>query len=290
MPQDFLQYKGLYGDNHLGFLPDFIHLEPLAERSKIYAWEISEHIHTDLFQVFLIQQGEGILISEKKELAIQGPCVLLIPPNILHGFTFDADIQGEVLTVSDTYLYTLFKDKPTLQESLQQLAAVLLPPNSPIFNDFMYWKNKIQEELFGDHIEKQLAIQSYFQMFFLELVRCKTAEQQPEIVHNNKTLGYFRRFQQLIHQSSQKHLTIKAYADQLHITQMHLNRICHTVAQTSALKVVQDFTINEAKKYLLNTSYSIAEIAYFLNFNDPAYFSRLFKKRVGVAPGEFRKG
>ncbi|WP_276391485.1 AraC family transcriptional regulator [Eudoraea chungangensis] len=32
-----------------------------------------------------------------------------------------------------------------------------------------------------------------------------------------------------------------------------------------------------------------AEVAYFLNFNDPAYFNRLFKKRVGVAPGEFRE-
>jgi len=265
-------------------------LEPLAERSKIYAWEISEHIHTDLFQVFLIQQGKGVLISEKKELAIQGPCVLLIPPNILHGFTFDAAIQGEVLTVSDSYLFTLFKDKSALQESLQQLSTIMLSPHSPIFKDFLYWKNKIQEELFGNHAEKQLAMQSYFQLFFLELVRCKAAEQQTEIVHNNKTLDYFRRFQQLIRHSAQEPLSIKAYADQLHITQMHLNRVCHAVAQTTALKVVQDFTMNEAKKYLLNTSYSIAEISYFLNFNDPAYFSRLFKKRVGVPPGEFRRG
>lgn len=290
MKQNLLQYKGLYGDNQPGFLPDFIHLEPLAVRSKIYAWEISEHIHTELFQVFLIQQGEGVLKSEKKEIAIQGPCVLLIPPNILHGFTFDADIQGEVLTVSDSYLYTLFKDKPALQESLQQLRTLMLPTNSPIYTDFLYWRDKIQEELFEERTEKQLAMQYYFQLFFLELVRCKAADEQPKIVHSNKTLGYFRRFQQLIRQSAQEPLTIKAYADQLQITQMHLNRVCHAVAQTTALKVVQDFTMTEAKKYLLNTSYSIAEIAYFLNFNDPAYFSRLFKKRVGVAPGEFRKG
>ena len=43
------------------------------------------------------------------------------------------------------------------------------------------------------------------------------------------------------------------------------------------------------KNTLLNTSYSVSEIAYFLNFSDPAYFSRLFKKVVGVPPGEFRK-
>ncbi|MFX0556568.1 helix-turn-helix domain-containing protein [Maribacter sp. CXY002] len=290
MPQGFLKYKGLYGDNQPGFVSDFIHIEPLAIRSKIYAWEISEHIHTDLFQVFLIQKGEGVLVSEKKELRIQGPCILVIPPNILHGFTFDATIKGDVITLSNSFLYTLFKDRPNLQESLQQLNRILLEANSPIFKDFLYLKNKIQEEIFEEHPEKSLAMQSYFQLFFVALFRCKLEAKRPEIVHTNRALGYFRQFQQLIKQSAQQPLSIKAYADQLHITQMHLNRICHVVANTTALKVVQDFTITEAKKYLLNTSYSISEIAYFLNFNDPAYFSRLFKKRVGVAPGEFRKG
>ena len=33
---------------------------------------------------------------------------------------------------------------------------------------------------------------------------------------------------------------------------------------------------------------SIASIAYELGFQDPAYFSRLFKKRVGVTPKAFR--
>jgi AraC family transcriptional activator of pobA len=102
-------------------------------------------------------------------------------------------------------------------------------------------------------------------------------------------LAYFQDFKKLVKQSLQSPLTIKQYAEKLGITQMHLNRVCHAVVQESALKVVQQFLIGEAKKYLLNTSYTISEVSYFLNFNDPAYFSRLFKKWVGVSPGEFRK-
>lgn len=290
MSQELLSYKGLYGDPQPTFLTDFIHLEPLAVRSKIYAWEINEHIHTDLLQIFIIEKGEGRLHSEKKEFPITGPSVLIIPANILHGFTFEADILGEVLTVSESYLYTLCKDKPILLEALKHLEVLNLPSESPIFTDFCYWKDKIQEELFGEYTAKQLAMQSYFQLFLLEVVRFRTTHAQPEIAHENRALAYFRQFQQLIRETAQKPLTIKAYADRLHITQTHLNRICHTVAQTTALNVVQDFMVNEAKKYLLNTSYAISEIAYFLNFNDPAYFGRLFKKKVGVSPGEFRRG
>ena len=37
---DILRYRGLYGDQQMPFIPDFIHMEPLQERSKIFAWEI----------------------------------------------------------------------------------------------------------------------------------------------------------------------------------------------------------------------------------------------------------
>ena len=74
--------------------------------------------------------------------------------------------------------------------------------------------------------------------------------------------------------------SIKTFAKALGITQTHLNAICHTAADTSALKLVQEFTLNEAKKYLLNTSYTIAAVACFLSFNHSVYFGRLFKKQV----------
>lgn len=40
--QHFLNYKGLYGDTNRGIVPDFIHSEALATRSRLYNWEIKE--------------------------------------------------------------------------------------------------------------------------------------------------------------------------------------------------------------------------------------------------------
>ncbi len=61
-----------------------------------------------------------------------------------------------------------------------------------------------------------------------------------------------------------------------------------SLVQKSSLQIVQEYLVGEAKKYLLNTNYSISEIAYFLDFQDPAYFTRLFKKKTGQSPSEFR--
>ncbi len=47
--------------------------------------------------------------------------------------------------------------------------------------------------------------------------------------------------------------------------------------------------INKAKDLLLKTDLHINEIAYEVGFNDPLYFTRLFSKKVGKSPSEFRK-
>ncbi|WP_339650386.1 helix-turn-helix domain-containing protein [uncultured Maribacter sp.] len=287
---DLLRYQGLYGEQQLPLVTDFIHIEPLADRSKIYEWEIEEHIHTDLVQLFIIEAGSGILFSEGKRLELISPCVITVPANVLHGFHFEPHITGDVITLSVSFYDTLLKDKAPIKQQSNLLYCFPFADNTDMFAEFTYWKTKIQKEIFEEAPEKLLALKTYFELLYLELYREKFRNTSDALLSNNRNLAYFQQFQELIRQHAQNLPSIKKFADAMGITQTHLNRVCHSVTRTSALKVVQDFTINEAKKYLLNTSYSIAEVAYFLNFNDPGYFSRLFKKRVGVAPGEFRKG
>lgn len=48
------------------------------------------------------------------------------------------------------------------------------------------------------------------------------------------------------------------------------------------------FDINIAQQLLLNNSLNISEVAYNIGFNDPKYFSRCFKRIVGVSPSKYR--
>lgn len=287
---DILRYQGLYGDQQRPFVADFIHIEPLQERSRIYAWEIQEHFHTDLVQLFIIESGKGILFSERQQISLQAPCLVTVPANVLHGFHFEPEVRGDVLTLTTSFFETLFKDRPQLKKESNRLSCFPLGDMQAMVEEIRYLKAKIQQELFIEAPEKLLAIRTYFELIYLQLYREQFRSTANALLSNNRNLSYYQQFQDLIRQQATKPLSIKEFAKAIGITQTHLNRVCQTVVQKSALKVVQDFTLNEAKKYLLNTSYSVAEVAYFLNFNDPAYFNRLFKKRVGVAPGEFRKG
>jgi AraC family transcriptional activator of pobA len=120
------------------------------------------------------------------------------------------------------------------------------------------------------------------------LYRILKLKEEENIKHETATLKYFRQFQKNI-KTAEYDKTIPAYAQDLGITPVHLNRVCQAVVGKTALELVQAHWIREAQKYLRYTSYSVSEIAYLLKFEYPNYFAKLFKKHTGLSPSEYRE-
>ena len=98
----------------------------------------------------------------------------------------------------------------------------------------------------------------------------------------------FSRFRAEVEQHYKDQWQVADYAGALRATPTRLNRLCVKLAGKSAFDIAQDRLVLEACRKLTYVPASIASIAYELGFQDPAYFSRLFKKRVGVTPKTFR--
>jgi AraC family transcriptional activator of pobA len=156
------------------------------------------------------------------------------------------------------------------------------------FTDLIHLTDRIGQELYEDFSEKQIMLQAYLGLLLVGVFRL-TGQNIEGLKNDNRQLHYFQGFQKSIKKSLSAIKTVSEYAKELNITTVHLNRICQTVAQKSASQIAEEYIIGEAKKYLLHTAYSIAEISYMLDFNDPAYFSRLFKKHCGASPKTYRQ-
>lgn len=283
-----LNFKGLYGDNSSFGLPDFIQYEPLESRSKLHDWEIQEHLHAELFQLFILHEGEGILTSEKKKLPLKGPCIVIIPANILHGFHFEPGITGEVFTFLESYLESILKNNQSILHAFTAQKIIDFTSKTKLFELINTYKNHIIEELFEEESEKKTSLQLLFQLLLIQIFRADLSSEKTSLLTGNRTLKHFQDFFKLVKKDLNRK-RIEEYAQELGITTVHLNRVCQKIVQKTAVQIVNEYVIGDAKRYLLNTSYSISEISYFLNFNDPAYFTRLFKKVTGVSPSEFRK-
>jgi AraC family transcriptional regulator, transcriptional activator of pobA len=289
MRTELMVFKGLYGDNSYNPILDFIHHEPLEARSKMYNWEIEEHLHVDLVQLFIIEEGHGLLMANQSKINIDGPSLVIIPASVMHGFAFHEDVKGEVLTFSEVYLDTILKFNPKVGLVFNQLRYLRLELELPIFDQMLWLKNRIIQEMREEGAEKQAFINLLFQSLFLLFYRLHLGDTNVVATSDHKTLAYFSAFQKSIKKSLVISKSVGHYAAELHISTVHLNRVCKKILNKAPIQIIHDFLLVEAKMYLLKTNYSISEIAYFLDFNDPAYFTRFFKKMVGLSPSDFRK-
>jgi AraC family transcriptional regulator, transcriptional activator of pobA len=98
-----------------------------------------------------------------------------------------------------------------------------------------------------------------------------------------------RRFTMLVETNYLRFGTIGQYAEALSVSERQLNEAVKRTLARTASQVVQERVVLEAKRWLSNTETGIAEIAFRLNIEDPAYFARFFKKQTGLTPGDFRR-
>lgn len=82
--------------------------------------------------------------------------------------------------------------------------------------------------------------------------------------------------------------SVKYCADKLNLSANYLGDLIKKETGKSAQEHVQLRLIEIAKERMFEKEKSISQVAYELGFEYPQYFSRLFKKRIGMTPNEYR--
>ena len=157
MKKNIVKY-GLYGEDEKALVPDFVHCETIETRSRAHDWEIKPHIHLNLLQIFLFEKGEGVIIGEKQDTVLQTPCIVVMPANNLHGFRYTTETNGRVITLSDSFLESLFKTSPKVNLELNQMRHIPIDNETARFESLIRTIDRISEELYEDFQEKRLAL------------------------------------------------------------------------------------------------------------------------------------
>ena len=83
--------------------------------------------------------------------------------------------------------------------------------------------------------------------------------------------------------------SVKDVADYVGISETHLRRILKQDFNTSPIKYINCLKLDKAKNMLQSSNYTINEIALSVGYDDPYYFSRVFKRETGLSPSEYKK-
>ena len=97
-----------------------------------------------------------------------------------------------------------------------------------------------------------------------------------------------RRYLALVEQHYREHRPLSFYAEALGVTPDHLSRTCRQATKQSALQVLHERLLLEARRLLAYSPMPVTEVAQQLGYDDAAYFSKFFSRSVGNTPSEYR--
>ena len=82
--------------------------------------------------------------------------------------------------------------------------------------------------------------------------------------------------------------SVRYFADELHLSPNYFGDLIKKETGISAMEFIQSERIDIAKERISDPRKTVSEVAYELGFQYPQHFSRMFKKKVGKSPNEYR--
>lgn len=288
IPRYYL-YGNLEGDDGAEVDLDFLHIEPIHKRSGAYDWRIQTHSHPHHVQVLHVGTGGGSIDIEGRRVAIEAPCLMSVPSGAIHRITFLPDTGGSVITAALPFVTQSSLGDAGLLEATRiggvfPLGGTGLDP-AQVESCFA----GLTREFVYPAPGRRPAIMAHFITVLVALMRAQAHAAHAGLPTDDRSYGLALRYRDLVERHFRDERRIEFYAGALGVTPARLNAACKARLGSTASGLLHDRVITEAKRWLIYTGMSVAEIGYALGFEDPAYFSRFFSKRVGTAPGRLRE-
>ena len=280
-------------DPHKGWTNDqwFFRLMTICDY-KVENQQESFHLH-DYFSVFWIKSGELIHATDFVEYTLAGNSILFVPPGIRHRMIMDKYCDGITFIFNEEFIRMNYDSNIPIREygvffnrtfkSLITLTEEDVPAFEMIVDKLMKEYNK------HDKFSRSMVL-NLLNLFFLEATRIYEQQNQEEEVEvDDAPNSSVVEFKYLIDKHYREEKGVAFYAEKLNMQPSCLNNVTQRTSGITAGEMIRNRVIQEVKRLLFSTDKSIKEIGIEMGFDDPAYFSRFFKKYTGTPLSGFRE-
>ena len=276
----------LYGEPHRSVSNHFLHAESLDHRSRPAGWTIRPHSHRELNHLILIAEGGGAMQAEGTVTEFEAPCLLLVPSQVVHGFRWQAESSGSVITLANTYRDALIErdsDAATLFAT-----PTVAPLGKEVARSIAGHARTLIRELAWNSPGHRTAVDAALALILVQALRGLALNSREESHSRSRHAELVARFRALVEERFRLREPIGSYASLLGVSATTLRVACAAIAGMPPADILNLRAFLEAKRTLCYTNLTVAEIGYGLGFVDPAYFTRSFTRHAGLPPRQFR--
>lgn len=249
----------------------------------------SPHRHS-YYEILFIEQGSGFHEIDFLTYPIQGPGLHFLMPGQVHLLTLQGPCQGFIIAFSEEYFSFYNPDSPGMTNfpffRAKQRQAVI-----PLADSERKYFHNVMENMVSDHLlpaSEQLLTGKYLGLL-LQKGASIARKHEPESALTFALPELVVQFQELTEKRYQSQHDVQSYADTIGVSADYLSKSVKKHLGVSAGEYLQTKLLMEAKRLLVFTPMSSKEIAYTLHIEDPSYFGRLFKRKTGLTPNEYRQ-
>ena len=223
--------------------------------------------------MIFVQPGQVLKTPDKSEVMGKRGWTLLFHPDLLH--------NSNLATKMNTYNFFSYESNEALHLSNKEkvfVAGVIEQIKGEIAQNLDQHSQKLivsNLELFLNY-----ALRFYDRQFFT-----RTKVNSDYVTSFEKALNqYFENGQAKIHGIP----TAVYFGEQLNLSPNYLSDLLKRETGKGIKEYTDEYLIAKAKILLLNSTISVSELAYELGFDYPQSFTRLFRKKTGHSPKDFR--
>ncbi|QYO75494.1 helix-turn-helix domain-containing protein [Devosia salina] len=238
--------------------------------------------------VFVLISGSGAVTTASEAVPLQAPNLIWIPAGQRAELMLLAGSRGAWLTMSNAALGQIalpghiaedmrrFAARPQLGTRIEREVAARLATL------FTLMTEELRASVSGseDMVRHQLAIVAILLWRISDLAP-STARPAPRTIVSN--------FLSMVDLQMRSHWSVGDYARYLGVSVDRLTSAVQRATGQTPLGLIHARLFAEARLMIENSGLQIAEISAHLGFDDPAYFSRFFKRLSGKSPRQFRQ-
>ena len=233
------------------------------------------------YQLIYISEGKGYFFfdaSKTPTIVQKGNMVLFKPkePQIYHYHVEDK-----------TEVYWLHFTGYKIEEYLKRYN---IPENDKVFftgvsPDYQWIFNQIIRELQLQRSDYEEFLKVLFRHLMLTINRYAHEENETK----SDMINEIERAAHYFSEHYSEDISVEDYAQEHHISVNWFIHNFKNIMKVTPMQYILSLRISAAKRYLETTNKSIAQIAQAVGYDNPLYFSRIFKKHTGHSPSEYKK-
>ena len=232
------------------------------------------------YQLLYVVSGKGHFYFHGEDRVVYAGRMVLIQPRQEQRYEYFGEDKPEVYWVHFTG-----------SDVKNILRSYNIPMDDPIFysgasSTYSYLFKEMIHELQTCRTGYEELLTMYLKQIFLLVQRTRQEERPTVSTYIQEEMEYARRY---FNEHYNEPISIQEYAESRNMSVCWFQRNFKQIVKHTPMQYLLTIRVNNAASLLETTNYGLAEIATIVGYEDPLYFSRLFRKIKGVSPRDYRK-